>query len=481
MTLKSFYDTLKSQAWQMETLQKDLGERAAAAEARAAAAEGEASALAQRVARLEKALNDKVDRKDVVSEVSRRVTRAEHALKASHHEAKGHLQTSIDRLESDVAAELKSVKATMRAKVSVDRFKSEIESRVTLAEIGELIDAKCDRAVMQKSMERVRQAVMSELGKKADRSRLEDLAKKVDGKVAELTEATTTTLKHVASSKADAKSVRLFREVLGEELQAIRQEQHEMESRMDADSHTNAAAFKTLTQGLENHIGQLQSLADEQSYNVASLREFCEQRVAASQGQVESLRASIQGKVDADDMDSMLGAKADVEDIMHRVDRHLELKASAETVNEIAETVARLQMRSSLRGGEDPLGGASLEDICAVLDHKVDVADMNRVLAGVQADVARKIDRSLFDRAVRDQSVINAALCAESGVARFVWKGGRPRPGSASAEGASSARDPHLVPWTSQSLNTDPGNFVWAKEKAWFVVSAYEWAAKTPD
>jgi hypothetical protein len=53
---------------------------------------------------------------------------------------------------------------------------------------------------------------------------------------------------------------------------------------------------------------------------------------------------------------------------------------------------------------------------------------------------------------VRDQSVINASLCADCSIGRWIWKSGRTKSG-------------HGVPWNVQSVNTDPENFIWEKDK----------------
>ena len=58
----------------------------------------------------------------------------------------------------------------------------------------------------------------------------------------------------------------------------------------------------------------------------------------------------------------------------------------------------------------------------------------------------------MFEKAVRDQSIINASICVDSSVGRWLWKTGKTKAG-------------HLIPWNVQILNTDSGNFAWEKDK----------------
>ena len=79
--------------------------------------------------------------------------------------------------------------------------------------------------------------------------------------------------------------------------------------------------------------------------------------------------------------------------------------------------------------------------------------DINDVLRSVQGDIDAKIDSAAFHKAVRDQSAINASICVDSSVGRWLWKTGRTKAG-------------HLIPWNSQVLNTDPANFGWEKDRS---------------
>jgi hypothetical protein len=55
-------------------------------------------------------------------------------------------------------------------------------------------------------------------------------------------------------------------------------------------------------------------------------------------------------------------------------------------------------------------------------------------------------------RVVKDQSIINASLCADMSLARWLWKSAKTKQGGA-------------VPWNVEALNSDPENFLWEKDK----------------
>jgi hypothetical protein len=51
------------------------------------------------------------------------------------------------------------------------------------------------------------------------------------------------------------------------------------------------------------------------------------------------------------------------------------------------------------------------------------------------------------------QALVNAGLSADMSLGRWIWRSGKTKAGRA-------------VPWNVQTLNSDPDNFVWEKDKA---------------
>lgn len=94
-----------------------------------------------------------------------------------------------------------------------------------------------------------------------------------------------------------------------------------------------------------------------------------------------------------------------------------------------------------------------LQDVCALLDVKANTEDVNKVLVDVCNELDRKAAAEDLQSAVRDQSIMNASLCVDMSFGRWIWKSGKTKAGNG-------------VPWNIQSLNTDPDNFIWEKDKA---------------
>ena len=140
-------------------------------------------------------------------------------------------------------------------------------------------------------------------------------------------------------------------------------------------------------------------------------------------------------------------------------------KASEETRAKLAS------MLSDLRGGKTnfprsdaPSEGAERErkpsdfvtsaDLTALAAEKVSVDEVNRALAEVSAALDEKASAATLASFARESRLALRGVAAETSlsVARWIWKSGRTK-----ANG--------LVPWNVQSVNTDPENFRWERDK----------------
>lgn len=88
-----------------------------------------------------------------------------------------------------------------------------------------------------------------------------------------------------------------------------------------------------------------------------------------------------------------------------------------------------------------------------MLDTKANTEDVNKVLVDVCNELEKKAAASALDRALRDQAIVNAGLCADMSFGRWIWKSGKTKAGKG-------------IPWNVQTINSDPDNFVWEKDKA---------------
>jgi hypothetical protein len=79
---------------------------------------------------------------------------------------------------------------------------------------------------------------------------------------------------------------------------------------------------------------------------------------------------------------------------------------------------------------------------------------VNRALAEVSAALDEKAGAAALDALARESRMALRGVAAETSlsVARWIWKSGRTK-----AHG--------LVPWNVQSVNTDPENFRWERDK----------------
>jgi hypothetical protein len=93
-----------------------------------------------------------------------------------------------------------------------------------------------------------------------------------------------------------------------------------------------------------------------------------------------------------------------------------------------------------------------VQDVCCMLDTKANTEDVNRVLADMCTELDKKAQAKTLDSALREQAQINAGLSADMSVGRWIWRSGKTKAGKA-------------IPWNVQTLNSDPDNFVWEKDK----------------
>ncbi|QDZ24209.1 hypothetical protein HOP50_12g67460 [Chloropicon primus] len=461
LTLKSFHDVLKSQAQTIHDLRQELDAKVSTSDfldlkERQAKTEERVEELEAQMRRVDEALIERPSRKELLSELQKRVTRVEHSVKASSHESKNQVLSAMSELQETVSSELKSLKTQMRAKVSMERFRTEMEARATVAEIGELLDSKVDRGMLSKSVEKLRSNFSSELLRKADKEKTERQLARIEGEVNDLSKLNGASLKDMMKSKADAKSVKMVKEVLAEEIQSVRKQQHEMELRIDADSQTAAGAFKSISASFDSHITDLQQIVDEQAFGVSGLKDILEHRIAATQGALDTIKSRLDEMVGMEEFEKIAKEKVDVAAMNEILEDRLGEKASRENVDKISERLDRLQLMTDCRGPD--LNSTTVEDICTVLDRKVNTDDINSVLETIQNDIDSKIDVKMFQKAVRDQSLINASICIDSCVGRWIWKTGRTKAG-------------HLIPWNGQVLNTDATNFGWEKDRTTILVA----------
>jgi hypothetical protein len=86
------------------------------------------------------------------------------------------------------------------------------------------------------------------------------------------------------------------------------------------------------------------------------------------------------------------------------------------------------------------------------MDTKANIEDVNKVLVDVCRELELKASANMLNDALRDQSIVNAGLCADMSFGRWIWRSGKTKTGRG-------------IPWNVQTINSDPDNFVWEKDK----------------
>lgn len=93
-----------------------------------------------------------------------------------------------------------------------------------------------------------------------------------------------------------------------------------------------------------------------------------------------------------------------------------------------------------------------------MLDTKANTDDINKVVVDVCKELDQKALAADLRHALKEQALINAGLCADMSFGRWLWKSGKTKAG-------------RTVPWNVQTINSDPDNYAWDKDKVWTQLS----------
>ena len=165
----------------------------------------------------------------------------------------------------------------------------------------------------------------------------------------------------------------------------------------------------------------------EHDDDVETARRVNEMRVAlARKADRDEVIASLRGKADADAVSAAL-------ERLERASSSYATKADLHSVNVSTVTSA---------------------DLTALAAEKVSVDEVNRALAEVSAALDEKASAATLASFARESRMALRGVAAETSlsVARWIWKSGRTKTNG-------------LVPWNVQSVNTDPENFRWERDK----------------
>ena len=445
MQFKAFHDVLRAQGDTIRSLEAQLEDKASHAQVvRIAEALGAPGTLRATLAELGGALADKVDAAELHSALARRVTRADLEAAIEGRPRLAEVQHALDMKATTedvdaLAARVAQLGAELEAKADARETERALSTKAEASELrGAIADATsaADMAVRMEGMV-PREHLAGAMAEKVDRADLETTVSSLRDEILQLEHT------KLRAGREETAALRTEVKRQGAEICALRDEQRRMAERAREDTDTAASALRAFNANFDGALADMRR-------QLATVEE-----AAASGGGragAEALMDALDEKVDREEMRHWLELKSDVA----QVNEALAQKANISAVNEALERAESSRAASGATANSQLADKANLSDVCALLDAKAGIDDVNRVLSEVNSELEARATVDDLRRTVQD---LNASLCSETAVARWIWKTGKTKAGNA-------------VPWNVQSVNTDPSNFLWERDKATVVAVA---------
>ena len=441
MQFKAFHDVLRAQGDTIRSLEAQLEDKASHAQVtRIAEALGAPGTLRATLAELGGALADKVDAAELHSALARRVTRADLEAAIEGRPRLAEVQHALDMKATTedvdaLAARVAQLGAELEAKADARETERALSTKAEASELrGAIADATsaADMAVRMEGMV-PREHLAGAMAEKVDRADLELTVSSLREEILQLEHT------KLRAGREETAALRAEVKRQGAEICALRDEQRRMAERAREDTDTAASALRAFNANFDGALADMRR-------QLATVEE-----AAASGGGragAEALMDALDEKVDREEMRHWLELKSDVA----QVNEALAQKANISAVNEALERAESSRAASGATANSQLADKANLSDVCALLDAKAGIDDVNRVLSEVNSELEARATVDDLRRTVQD-------LCSEAAVARWIWKTGKTKAGNA-------------VPWNVQSVNTDPSNFLWERDKATVVAVA---------
>jgi hypothetical protein len=203
------------------------------------------------------------------------------------------------------------------------------------------------------------------------------------------------------------------------------------------------AAFESASPRRESHAGlgilAAESSRDERYEDTGKTRQKGSDDGVETARRVNEMRVALARKADRHEVQESLRGKADADAVASALER-LERAASTYATKADLHSVNVSTVTSA--------------DLTALAAEKVSVDEVNRALAEVSAALDEKASAATLASFARESRLALRGVAAETSlsVARWIWKSGRTKTNG-------------LVPWNVQSVNTDPENFRWERDK----------------
>ena len=486
LTFKAFHDVLQAQGEAIRSLERQLDAKVGRTEVATAVRESTDATLAEvqgSLGRLAVQLGSKVDRADVSAALAHHyATRAD--VDGAVSSASARLEAMLDAKASrdDVAAaradaqeRIGGVARTLRGelarKAEADDVAHRLETKAGVVEVTEAISLKADRSDLDERLRTkassaevadIRKSMLrrADVEEAVSRVRADADASLVDAvaHVKAHAESTLATLVDRARSEAE--------EAKGTHARAIgdlRRDVEALTGELRTDLNAAVGAVRTMSTAFDDTFREISKRQDDSEAAAREHHDALERRIeveTAEKAQALTTVVELLGaKADREEMAALIDAKADASSMTDAL-------AHKATVAELRQAIERLEsahLQAVAHGDDVASERREIKDLCALIDTKANIDDVNRALGSVSdelADLANtKVDNALFERSIESQATINESLVTDCSIGRWIWKSGRLRAANA-------------VPWNVQSVCTDPENFHWQADKAHIVCEA---------
>jgi hypothetical protein len=278
----------------------------------------------------------------------------------------------------------------------------------------------------------------------ADSRRVSDALTDLDARINAISTTQRSVDESVAGLRADVLQVRsraVDPDDLSGRVAALRAETHA------AIASTAQRCSDLATSAHQELSAALQEAQHSFNRELASVRASTDDALSSGLTRVESAVA-IGSKSAKSDTGKIHSAISQLRDELGDLRATLETCATAAEITEVQGCI------TALDGNK-----ASVSDVCALLDTKAGIEDVNRSLAEISLELDSKAPLAALRAALDRQQAVNDAISLDHAVGRWLWKSGHVKPSGA-------------VPWNVESANSSPDNFVWRKDASAITVAA---------
>mmetsp|Transcript_10195 Transcript_10195/g.26723 ORF Transcript_10195/g.26723 Transcript_10195/m.26723 type:complete len:664 (-) Transcript_10195:135-2126(-) len=390
-------------------------------------------------------------------------------------------------------ADVEYVKAELDRKADSDIVDKSLRWKANSDAVQKALHKKASKEEVARQLDAQLRSVVEELKPKSPPLTLDDVKEVVRRSVSAVEERMESVIEEVEERTAGDVQKKMRREI--DQLEAAIREVEEVvkegvATKVSVDELDKAVTVST--ESIKHAIGrEIESLRSD-------FRRLQEDARSAGDRETHSIRqevhAALTKKADASEVRAALMDKADVEEVKRWLDHRADARvlesvekqkvdrvemleylgnyakmdaidnlASSQkrlisvvervenTVEDVVKDTRELKVATSSR--------PSIDKVEKMVEAKAGVEEVNRVLSEAHTEIEKRAFKSELERIVSEQAIINASLCAEMSVGRWIWKTGKTKAG-------------RHVPWNVQSVNTNAENYLWERDATTIITVA---------